>query len=422
MVLGEDAVMKRLLSEGVPVAEVARRLGRARQTIYNWIDRGPAAKHGRPSKLDRFRAYIESRLERFDLPATVLFRELHRMGYDGGITVLREIVASIKQRHVQRLVDRFETEPGRQAQVDWTSCGTIVHRGRRRRLSLLVVVLGHSRIIWARFVVSERRGVLMGLLERAFHTLGGVPRELLFDNLKQVVAQTRSKDAPAKIQTSFAAFADHWGFEVLACPPYWPRAKGKVERAIGYIKRSFLEGRRFTSLEDINAQLDVWLAEVANVRVHATIKARPCDRWEADREAMLPCGSAAYPTTEIHHRLADHDAFISFRSVRYSVEPSILSGRRGEPVEVHVSTDERLTLYHQERLVGTHAIAPPGSPPQDDVAHARLRRTLRQRPSWKPPRGRMPRFEQHLEVWEMPWLADAPQVDPRPLAVYEATS
>ncbi len=123
MVPGDDAVMKRLRSEGVPVAEVARRLGRARQTIYNWIVRGPAAKRRRPSKLDRFRAYMESRLERFDLPASVLFRELCRTGYDGGITILREVVASVKQRHVQRLVDRFETEPGSQAQVDWTSCG-----------------------------------------------------------------------------------------------------------------------------------------------------------------------------------------------------------------------------------------------------------------------------------------------------------
>jgi transposase len=422
MVQGEEAVMKRLLSEGVPLAEVARRLGRARQTVYNWINRGPAAKHRRPSKLDRFRTYIDSRLERFDLPATALLRELRRMGYDGGITILREVVASIKQRHVQRLVDRFETEPGRQAQVDWASCGTIVHRGRRRRLSLLVVVLGHSRMIWARFVVTEHRGVLMELLERAFHALGGVPRELLFDNLKQVVAQPRTKDAPAMIQRELSAFADHWGFDVLACPPYWPRAKGKVERAIGYIKRSFLEGRSFTDLETLNAQLDSWLAEVANVRVHATTKARPCDRWAADREAMRPLSATAYPTTEVHHRLADHDAFISFRSVRYSVDPSILTGRRGEPVEVHVSTDERLTLHHQGRLVGNHAIAPPGSPAQDDVEHARLRRTLRQKPSWTPAKSRRPRFDQHLEVCDMPWLADAPQVAARPLAVYEATS
>ena len=131
--------MHRFLREGVPIAEVARRLGRFRQTIYNWLHQGdqPPSGRRRPSKLDPYRAYIESRLERFDLPATVLVRELRERGYTGGMTILRQLVASIKDRHVQRLVDRFETEPGRQAQVDFGSCGTIWHEGRRRRLSLV---------------------------------------------------------------------------------------------------------------------------------------------------------------------------------------------------------------------------------------------------------------------------------------------
>ena len=227
-------------------------------------------------------------MESFDLPSTVLLDELREQGYGGGITILRDLVADIKDRHVTRLVDRFETEPGRQAQVDWASCGHIMHKGRRRRLSLLVVVLGYSRFIWAGFVVSERRPVLMEMLERCFHEIGGVPRELLFDNLKQVVAQPRTSDSPAAIQPLFQDFADHWLFEVVASPPYWPRAKGKVERVIQYIKRCFLEGRSFVDLDDLNAQLRLWLATVANVRIHGTTKERPVDRLAADLAAMAP--------------------------------------------------------------------------------------------------------------------------------------
>jgi transposase len=373
----------------------------------------------RPSKLDPYRRYIESRLERFDLPATVLLREIRKQGYDGGVTILRELASRIKGRHVRRLVDRFETEPGRQAQVDWASCGTIWHQGRRRRLSLLAVVLGYSRTIWARFVVSERRPVLMELLEGCFVDLGGVPRELLFDNLKQVVSRPRSEDGPAEIQPAFTAFADHWDFEVVASPPYWPRAKGKVERAIGYIKTSFLEGRSFTGLEDLNAQLRQWLAEVANVRVHGTTGQRPVDRLAADQAAMLPVThQTAFPSMLVSQRLADHDGRISYRGVSYSVDPEIISGRRGEPVEVKEGTDHRIRVYHQGALVGEHAVMPSGSPPQDDPLHAAKRRRLRQQPAWSRPSGKAPQFEQVLE--EAPhWMLLAPVVHCRDLASYE---
>ena len=243
MLSTERVVMQRFLSEESTIAEVARRLGRSRQTIYNWINKEEEpVRRTRMSKLDPYRTYIKSRLERFDLPATVLLRELRAKGYDAGITNLRDFAAKIKKRHVRRLVDRFETEPGRQAQVGWASCGTIMHEGRRRRLSLLTVVLGYSRTIWAEFVVSERRPVMVDLLERCFRDLGGIPRELLFDNLKQVVDKPRTADSPAKIQQGFQVFADHWGFETVACPPYWPRAKGKVERAIQYIEEASSKG------------------------------------------------------------------------------------------------------------------------------------------------------------------------------------
>jgi transposase len=407
----------------MPIARVARTLGRSRQTIYNWKKAEETIQDAprRASKLDAHQAYLESRLERFDLPVTVLLRELRQRGYEGGYSILKERVAAIKARHVQRLVDRFETEPGRQAQVDFASCGVIEHRGRRARLSLVVVVLGYSRMMWGRFVVTERRPVLLESLEAAFRELGGAPRELLFDNLKQVVAQPRSIDGPARIQGGFQAFADHFGCEVVACPPYWPRAKGKVERAIGYLKTSFLEGRSFTDLEDLNGQLRVWLAEVANRRRHGTTGERPIDRLAAEREAMLALTAVEpFPSVVVAERLVDHDGFLSYGGVRYSVNPEILSGRRGEPVEVHAGADGRLRCYHQGWLVGEHELASSGSPPREDPRHALARRRLRQRPRAQDP-GRSPRFEQRLREPARS-LPQAPDVAVPSLAEYEVTS
>lgn len=420
MLRGERRRMKQLLAEGMSITEVARRMGCSRQTVYNqrYRDDDEVEPPPRPSKLDPYRTYIESRLERFDLPSTVLLAELRQRGYQGGITILREFVSAIKDRFTQKVVDRFETEPGRQAQVDWASCGTIWHKGRRRKLSLLVVVLGYSRVTWARFVVSERRPVLTSLLEKAFADLGGVPQELLFDNLKQVIAHPRTKDSGAIVQPAFADFADHWGFNTLACPPYWPQAKGKVERTIGYVETSFLEGRSFEDVDDLNAQLMVWLATVANVRIHGTTGVRPIDRLAEDQTAMLPL-VPPYQKLEVAKRRADWDARISFAGVRYSVDPSILGGRRGRTVEVHVGTDDVLRIYHEARLVGTHAMAPRGSAPQDDPAHARARRQLREKPVEKRLKGKTPRFDQRLSEDQPDWTAIAPQVTVRALGIYE---
>ena len=416
--------MKQLLRENVPKAQIARQLGISRQTIYNWIDEpdDKARRVHRPSKLDSYRPYIQGRLERFDLPATVLLREIREQGYDGGITILREHVAEIKDRQITRLVDRFETEPGRQAQVDWKSCGTIMHNGHRRRLSLLSVVFGYSRLIWARFVVSERRPVLMELLEQCFREVGGIPNELLFDNLKQVVAQPRTKDTPAQIQTSFGEFADHWGFDPVACPPYWPQAKGKVERSIQYVDGSFLEGRSFTDLDDLNGQLCIWLAGVANVRNHGTTKERPIDRLEADLIGMMEVGHHfAFPSVLKCTRLADHDGRISYKGVSYSVDPDIISGRRGTPVEVRESADHRLLIFHEGLKVADHVLMPSGSPPQDDPMHAKKRRENRQIPTCERPKRKLPQFDQQMDEDGCRVDLLAPQVFERPLSDYEVS-
>ena len=421
MISNEVVLMNRWLKEGLSKTEIARRLGRSRQTIYNWIENGAPDKSraNRPSKLDPYKTYIEGRLETFDLPATVLLREIRKKGYTGGITILREFVATIKNRQVRRLVDRFETEPGRQAQLDWASCGTILHEGRRRRLSLLILVLGYSRLIWGRFVVSERRPVMLELLEDAFREIGGVSKEVLIDNMKQAVEVARTADSPARLQLEFGSFADHWGFEAVACPPYWPRAKGKVERAVSYVKRSFLEGRSFETLEDLNGQLRAWLADTANVRIHGTTGERPVDRLAEDLKNMLPVQKRAFPASQSFHRLVDQDGRLSYGGVRYSVDPSILSGRRGEPVTLTVSTDDRIRIHHNGDLVGEHVRMPSGSPPQDDPLHEQARRRLREAPRFEKPRGKTPRFDQTESVDLQALVNSAPRVESRPLATYE---
>ena len=186
---------------------------------------------------------------------------------------------------------RFETPAGRQGQVDF---GTFTLPWGRRHA--LVVVLGYSRLLWLRFYPRQTMTVLMEGLEGAFERFGGVPAELLFDQMRAVVlSDDRAAGGGLVLNAEFLRFAAHWGFVPRACRPYRARTKGKVERPIRYIRESFFYGREFANDNDLNEQAVGWLEGTANLRRHATTGERPVERFERDeRSALLPLAVAPY--------------------------------------------------------------------------------------------------------------------------------
>ena len=186
---------------------------------------------------------------------------------------------------------RFETPAGRQGQVDF---GTFTLPWGRRHA--LVVVLSHSRLLWLRFYRRQTMAVLTAGLESAFARFGGVPNELLFDQLRAVVlSDGRGGGGELVLNAEFLRFAAHWGFQPRACRPYRARTKGKVERPIRYLRDSFFYGRTFLNDEDLNEQASHWLEETANVRRHGTTGERPVDRFERDeRGALGPLAARPY--------------------------------------------------------------------------------------------------------------------------------
>ena len=186
---------------------------------------------------------------------------------------------------------RFETPPGHQGQVDF---GTFrLPRGRRHAL---VVVLGYSRLLWLQFYERQTLAVLTRGLETAFGYFGGVPTELLFDQMKAVVVSDRRGQGGRLAENpEFVRFAAHWGFRVRACRPHRPQTKGKVERPIRYVRQSFHYGRAFLNDADLNRQAQTWLEQVANVRMHGTTRQRPRERFEREeRERLRPLASRPY--------------------------------------------------------------------------------------------------------------------------------
>lgn len=413
-------MIKHMAQERVPKADIARHFGISRQTVYNRLNRDSYRKRRapRPSKLDPYEDYILARLERFDLPATVLLRELRERGYDGGITILRERIAPLKAAKVRQLTERFETIPGQQAQIDWGECGMIEVDGKRRKLYVFVMVLGYSRMLFARFTTSTKRHVLLGCLREGFERLG-LPKEILLDNMKQAVDLHNQEGV--RFNAEFLDFCEHHGVLPIASPPYWPRIKGKVERGVGYVKTSFLEGRCFTDLDDLNAQLDHWLATVANIRCHGTTGDRPCDRHQQELDYLRPLAAVpAYDTRPQQVRKVASDSHISYRGVRYSIDPraanqSVTVRPTGERI------GDRFMVYHAGELVAEHTLRPPGSPRVTLAEHAaEIRRLCRRGTPNKP--GNV-RFEQSPGTPTFTHLGDsqipAPKVEERSLELYE---
>ena len=295
-------LLKHLLDQGLSKTAIARQLGVSRRSIYHWIRTGQLerdltsgglrARAGRPTKLAPYTPIITTRLATYpELSAVRLFEEVRAAGYRGGVTQLRDYVARVRPRPEPEPVVRFETAPGQQAQVDFAEC-----RFPWGKRCALLVVLGYSRLLWLHFYPRQTMATVMAGLEAAFHYFAGVPRELLFDQMKAVVLEDRRPDGGRLLENAeFLRFAAHWGFRIRACRPYRAQTKGKVERPVGYVRGNFLYGREFLGDADLAAQAERWLEATANARVHGTTGVVPRARFEQDERAvLLPLAARPY--------------------------------------------------------------------------------------------------------------------------------
>lgn len=291
----QRVLLRHYLEQGVGKAELARKFGVSRRTIYYWIENDEldrslddaAVEYGPRKSVDRkidpYRELIETRLKSYPkLSAARLLEEIRAAGYQGGYTQVKELVRSLRPTPEAEEVVRFETPPGVQGQVDFGEFR--LPWGKRYAL---LVVLGYSRLLWLRFFERQTMDVLFRGLEAAFDLFQGVPQELLFDQMKAVIVDDqRDADGSLIENAEFLRFAAHWCFKVRACRPYRAQTKGKVERPIRYVRESFFYAREFLNDDDLNAQADSWLMR-ANQRIHGTTREKPIVRFERDELSTL---------------------------------------------------------------------------------------------------------------------------------------
>jgi transposase len=314
----------------------------------------PAPRQTRGSLVDPYEATLRDYLARYpDISVVRLLEELRRRGYSGGYTVLRERVKQLRHHGRRVPVERFETGPGVQAQMDWAIYTLDFTQEGRRKVNLFSYVLGYSRRQYIHFTPSQDLETTLREHVRAFGHLQGVAATCLYDNMKVVVA--RYEDGEPIYNTRFLAFATHYGFRPVACRPRRPQTKGKVERPFLFIEKNLLSGREFRSLEHLNEVTAWWLKEVADVREHRQTRRRPIDLHAEELPHLIPLPERSYEVAEVVYRTVDAEGMVSFGQNRYSVPWRYI----GQVLPLRI-TDDEVTIYGPRLEVLTrHGRFPP---------------------------------------------------------------
>jgi transposase len=283
-----------------------------------------------------------------ELTAPRLLLELRDRGFEGGIAVLRRYVAKIRQPCCRKVYLRIETDPGEQAQVDWGHFGHMRVSGAQRPVSAFSMVLSWSRALYVDFCFDQQMDTFCRMHRRALEFFGGIPRRIVYDNLKSVVLNRVG--SVVQFNPRFLAFAGHYVFEPTAAPVRYPEFKGRVEASIKYIRHSFFYGRSFASLEDLRAQAGRWRDDIANQRLHGTTRERPADRLLVERPRLRALPPHPFDTDLVIPVIVSKEARVRLDCNTYSV-PFRLVGK-----SVHVRADDhKVRIVHDGVEVAAHA-------------------------------------------------------------------
>lgn len=332
------------------VSQIAHLLSLDERTVAYWIEEGayrPRKTAKRASKLDVHKPQILRWLEQYPYTGAQLLLRLREVGYQGGKSVVNGYLARMRPRKVKAFLT-LSFAPGECAQVDWGQFGTVPVGSTHRTLSFFVCVLCYSRLMYVEFTVSQSMEHFLACHQNAFEFFGFVPKAVMVDNLKSAVIRRLIGQAPV-FNPRYQDFARHYGFTIKACGVGKGNEKGRVENAVGYIKKNFLGGLDIPDFSAVNPAARQWLAEVANVRVHGATRQKPLELFSAEKPAMLPLPAQPYDTGTPRPVRASNRFRVVVDTNRYSV-PAEYAGAR----LLLKSYADRLCLYHNGELVARH--------------------------------------------------------------------
>jgi transposase len=351
---GEFFMIRELHQKGWTQTAISEETGFDRKTIRKYINQNQLPKRkgdkkSKGSKLDDYKEYLLKRLKEGTTNCVVLLEEIQGMGYDGQMTILREFISPFREKPNKQSSIRFETPPGKQAQMDWGELGEHEIDGKKQKLYVFVIVLGYSRMKYMEITTTMNMEQLMKCHMNAFSYFNGVPSQILYDNMKTVVI----KHSPTEIRFNrkFEEFLAYYGIVPKACKPARPQSKGKVESAVGYVKKNFMQRKLEPSLVKMNESLIEWLDKIANKKPNQTTKESPFERFEVEQEKLLNWNQRPlFPMSRWTTTRVDKQGYISYENKLYSVPYRF----KGAEVKIKETLEHHIEVYYELDCIATH--------------------------------------------------------------------
>jgi transposase len=336
--------------QGLNTAQIARELALDPRTVSYWL----AQEHFRPrkpaqrrSKLDPFKAVTARMLERYPYSAAQVFQRLREQGFDGGYSLVKAYVRTVRPRRQPAFL-KLAFAPGECAQVDWGALGSVPVGQTQRRLSFFVMVLCYSRMMYVECTVSQTMEHFLACHQHAFEFFGGIPQKVMVDNLKSAVLKRALGEAPV-FNPKYLDYARHSGFTIAPCNVGKGNEKGRVENAVGYVKKNFLAGLEIPDFSILNRAARHWLDTVANVRLHGETKAQPTALWHQERPHLSPLPLHPFDMATVSQVRASRQFRITLETNRYSVPAHYA----GQALTLKTYPD-RLCIYRGDQLIAHH--------------------------------------------------------------------
>lgn len=340
--------------EIVSKAAIARIMGCDPRTVKRYLngyEPKNKPKKQKSSKLDYFKETVISKLE-IGCTSMAIFKFIQKEGYEGSYSLVADFVQKHKKEQFKKATIRYETAPGLQAQVDWKENLKMVSKnGELLEVNIFLMVLGYSRMKFVKLTSDKTQKTLFNCMNEAFRYFGGIPKEILFDNMSTVVDRANSRIGNVKLNTKFLQYSKDIGFTPITCRIYRPQTKGKVESLAKLVNRLQVYNNEFEDYDELEKIVKLFMKEINNEISQGT-NMRPFEKLKKETKYLLPLPNQDilrnYITSPKEYKVSK-ESMITYKGQKYSV-PTYLIGNSVSVKE----TEEYIHIYYTTNLVTKH--------------------------------------------------------------------
>lgn len=383
-------VRRYFYAEHWKIGTIANQLGLHPDTVKHAVESANfhRAQSVRPSHLDPFLGFIRQTLQQYPkLTSTRIHQMLRLRGFTGSVVHLRRTVARLRPASPVKASDAFlklQTLAGEQAQADWAHFGEVPVGRARRKLSCFVITLSYSRALYLEFFFDQTMENFLCGHVHAFEAFGGTPRTILYDNLRSVVQERRGEQI--HFHPRILDFCGHYHFQPRPCQVRAGNQKGRVERAIRYVRESFWAGRTCTTLAECNRQALLWRDEVAHRRPWPQDHSLSVEQaFQQEQPRLLRLPAHPFPLERSEQVRAAKTIYVRFDRNDYSIPPQEV----GKPLTLLASDTEVRILNGAQQVVAKHRRSYDAQQLVLDSAHQQALLLLKRQAGGAMPAGRL---------------------------------